>query len=471
MSSDSGRFRPVIALATILTAQLMLTMDFLIVLVALPKIQADLGFSASGLSWVPNAFALAFGGLLLLGGRLGDIYGQVRTFKIGVAIFVAASLLGGVAGTPILLIAARVLQGVGAALAGPSVLALVTKTARDEAERHRGLSLFISVSSVGASVGLILGGALTDLLSWRWSLLINVPIGTLVLVFIGRLVEETEPRPARLDVVGALTATLGSVALVYAFISAAEHGWMSAPTVLSFAISAALLVSFFRIEKRAAQPLLHLSLLSSVPRTGGLIVMAIIVGMHFAMLFLIVQYLQHVLGFAPLVAGLAYLPLSVTIFVISPTMPRFIARFGPRALLAAGGVLVAVGFVGFAMLDGDDAYFPNVLVPLVVHAIGAALVFAPGTVAIMEGVPDEHAGAASGLLQMDQQVGGALGLAIIAAVYAGNSMPGQFTAGFGPAFVVAAALSLLAALVAIRTARRPAASTGTEDLRPRSIPS
>jgi len=453
MSSISSPLRPTIALATILTAQLMLTMDFLIVLVALPKIQTELGFTPAGLSWVPNAFALAFGGLLLLGGRLGDIYGQVKTFKIGIAIFVAASLLGGVSGTPFWLVIARVLQGVGAALAGPSVLALITTMARDEAERNRGLSLFISISSVGASVGLILGGALTDLFSWRWSLLINVPIGTVIFFLIGRLVKETEPKPARLDVAGALTATFGSVALVYAFISAAEHGWIAITTVLSFVFSAILLVSFFRIEKSATQPLLDLSLLHSGPRLGGLAVMAMIVGMHFSMLFLMVQYLQQVLGFPPLVAGLAYLPLSVTIFTISPTMPRFIVKFGPRALLAAGGVLVAASFIGFAMLDSDSTYFPAVLIPLVLHAIGVALVFAPGTVAIMEGVSDEHAGAASGLLQMDQQVGGALGLAVITAVYAVSAVPSKFTAGLSTAFAVAAIVSIVASLIAIRTVR------------------
>lgn len=471
MPAKSLRLRRSIAMVTILTAQLMLTMDFLIVLVALPRIQTDLGFTTAGLSWVPNAFALAFGGLLLLGGRLGDILGQVRTFRTGVAIFVAASLLGGLASTPLLLIVARVLQGVGAALAGPSVLALVTTMARDEAERNRGLSLFISISSVGASVGLILGGALTELLSWRWSLLVNVPIGTVAFLLIGRLMTETESKAARLDVAGAMMATLGCIALVYGFISAAEQGWSAPWTVLSFAVSAALLVSFFRIEKLTDQPLLDLSLLHSGPRLGGLAVMAMIVGMHFSMLFLIVQYLQQVLRFAPLVAGLAYLPLSVTIFTLSPTMPRFIARFGPRPLLATGGLLVAASFVGFAMLDSSSTYFPDVLVPLVVHAIGAALVFAPGTVAIMEGVPDEHTGAASGLLQMVQQVGGALGLAIIAAVYAGNAVPGRFTAGLGIAFAVAATVSLLAALLAIRTIRRKGSPAGSKVLKPRSAPS
>lgn len=452
-SSNSSRIRPALALATILTAQLMLQMDFLIVIVALPKIQMELGFTPAGLSWVPNAFALAFGGLLLLGGRLGDIFGQVRAFKIGIVVFVAASLLGGLAGTPLLLIIARVLQGAGAALAGPSVLALIMTMARDEAERNRGLSLFIAVSSIGASAGLILGGALTDFLSWRWSLLINVPVGAIVLILIGRLVKETEPKPANFDIAGALTATLGSGALVYAFISAAEHGWTTSSTILSFAIAIGLLFSFFRIEKWTHEPLLDLSLLQSLQRLGGLIVMAMIVGMHFSVLFLIAQYLQQVLGFAPLAAGLAYLPLTATVFTISHFVPRLIARFGPRPLLVTGGVLVAISLVGFALLEGDSSYFPGVIIPLLIHAAGIALVFAPGTVAIMEGVPDEHAGTASGLLQMDQQVGGALGIAMIAAVYAGGAVEGQFTAGIGTAFLVAAAVSLLAAIVAWRMVR------------------
>lgn len=235
----------VLALVVILAAQLMLQMDFLIVMVALPQIQMDLGFSAATLSWVPNAFALAFGGLLLLGGRLGDAFGRVRAFQLGLAVFVLASLLGGLAQSPLTLIVARVLQGVGAAVAAPSVLALVTNLARNEQERNRGMALFITVSSIGASAGLILGGALTEYLSWRWSLLINVPIGALVLLMIGRLVVETPRAPSTFDISGALTATMGSIALVFGFISAAEHGWTDAATLPSFVIAIALLTTFF----------------------------------------------------------------------------------------------------------------------------------------------------------------------------------------------------------------------------------
>ena len=305
--------RRALAVWVVLAVQLMLTMDFLIVVVALPRIQHDLGFSPAELTWVPNAFGLAFGGLLLLGGRLGDMIGQVRAFRTGLIIFVMASLLGGLAQTPSLLIAARVVQGVGAALAAPSVLALVMVMARDEAEKARGLSLFTAVSSIGASAGLILGGVLTDFLSWRWALLINVPVGILVVTAIGGLVEGTHPRPARLDIAGALTAIVGSVALVYGFISAADNGWSAAGTLLSFSIAVVLSIAFFQVEKRHPAPLLDLSLLQDRSRLGGLAVMALIVGVHFAVLFMLVQYLQRVLGWTPLGAGLGYMPLTITV--------------------------------------------------------------------------------------------------------------------------------------------------------------
>lgn len=432
----------------ILAAQLMLQMDFLIVLVALPQIQADLGFSAAGLSWVPNAFALAFGGLLLLGGRLGDMIGQVRAFKIGLAVFTLASLLGGVADNAALLIAARVLQGVGAALAGPSVLALIAVTARDDAERQRGLSMFIAVSAIGSSSGLLLGGVLTELLSWRWSLLINVPVGIAVIAVIGRLVPETRPQRAPLDLGGAVTATLGSVALVYAFISAAEAGWGSWHTAVSMAAGLSLLGAFFFIERAHKAPLLDLSLLSSRTRLAGLGVMGLVVGMHFSVLFLLVQYLQRVLGFDAFAAGLAYIPLTLTVLVMSQFAPRLIARFGPRALLVTGSALVSVSLIGFALLDDSSRYAVGVLFPLLIHAAGIALVFAPGTVTIMAGVPDHHAGAASGLLQMDQQIGGALGIAIIASIYALVADPAHFAGGLPVAFIAAAVIAALASVLA-----------------------
>ncbi|WZP01186.1 MFS transporter (plasmid) [Isosphaeraceae bacterium EP7] len=446
--APSNSTRRILAIGTILAAQFMLQMDFLIDIVALPRIQADLGFSTAGLSWVPNAFALAFGGLLLLGGRLGDIYGKVRAFQAGLALFLAASLLGGFAQSPAVLILARLLQGMGAAVAGPSVLALITVMARDEVERNRGLSLFIAVSSIGASAGLILGGVLTDFFSWRWSLLINLPVGAFVLILVRILVAETPRTPARLDIWGAATATLGSLAIVYGFIGAADHGWTSIGTIPAFVAAAVLLLAFLRIEGRIAEPLLELDLLRNRARLGGLAVMAIVVGMHFSMLFLVVQYLQQVLGFGPLAAGFAYLPLTATVFIVTQFVPQLIERFGARLLLINGSILVASSLVGFAMLSATSSYFPAVLLPMFIHAIGIALVFAPGTVAIMDGVPDEHAGAASGLLQMDQQIGGALGIAAIMSIYAIPAVPGQFVGGLSGAFLGAAIISTIAACIA-----------------------
>ena len=444
----SASRRRALALAIVLAAQCMFAMDLLIVVVALPRIQHDLGFNPASLSWVLNAFGLAFGGLLLLGGRLGDMLGQVRAFRIGLAVFVFGSLLGGLAQTPGVLIAARVLQGAGAALAGPSVLALVMVMARNAAEQARGMSLFIAVSSVGASAGLILGGVLTEYLSWRWALLINVPVGIIVLLTIGRLVAETVPKPARLDVVGAVSATLASVALVYGFVSAADHGWSAAGTLLSFALVLPMLVLFIRVQRRHREPLLDLHLLRDRSRTGGLLVMALIVGMHFSLLFMLVQYLQRILGYTALMAGFAYLPLTATVFTISHVVPHLITRFGARALLATGSVLVAASLAGFALLGCHDSYFSAVLIPLLVHALGIALVFAPGTVAIMHGVPQEHAGAASGLLQMDQQIGGALGIAVITSIYSLAVVPGQYASGLPAAFGGAALIALVAATIA-----------------------
>lgn len=440
--------RRTLALLIVLAAQFMFAMDLLIVVVALPQIQQDLGFNPANLTWVLNAFGLAFGGLLLLGGRLGDMIGQVRAFRLGLFLFVLASLLGGFSQTPGMLVAARILQGIGAALAGPSVLALIMVMARNAQEQARGMSLFIAISSIGASAGLILGGVLTEFLSWRWSLLINVPVGVVVMIAVGYLVAETHPKQARLDIIGAITATLGSVALVYGFISAAENGWTSASTIFSFMATLPLIITFIWAEKGLKEPLLDLDLLRDRSRLGGLAVMALIVGMHFSVLFMLVQYLQQVMSFTALLAGFAYLPLTATVFVISHFVPRLMHRFSTRGLLATGSMLVAVSLLGFALLGENDAYFPAVLIPLLVHAVGIALVFAPGTVAIMHGVPEEHAGAASGLLQMDQQIGGALGIAVTTSIYSLATVPGQYASGLPAAFCGGAFIAVIAAIIA-----------------------
>jgi EmrB/QacA subfamily drug resistance transporter len=437
------------ALAVILTVQLMLAMDFLIVIVSLKNIQIDLGFTAADLSWIPNAFALAFGGLLLLGGRLGDMIGQVKAFKIGLAIFVLASLAGGIAPSPLVLIIARVFQGVGSALAAPSVLALITILARNEEEKNHGLSLFNAISSIGASVGLILGGALTAFISWRWSLLINVPVGAVTFAAIGFLVPETKKVKGRIDFAGALTAIFGSTSLVYGFIRVAENSWVSFPTIGSFIAAILLFTLFFLIESNAAEPLLRLSILRPKPRQGGLIVMAAVVGMHFASLFFILQYFQQVLGLNPLLAGFAYMPLTITVFSVTQFVPRMVIRFGVRNLIVVGCILVAAGVIGFSRLNANSTYWGDVLFPVILHSIGVALVFTPGSIIVLEGVEDQDAGIASGVLQISQQIGGAIGIAAMVSIYTANLKPHDFSTGLSSAFLAAAGVSVFAAIITI----------------------
>lgn len=439
------------ALAIILTVQLMLSMDFLIVVVSLKNIQTDLGFTSSDLSWIPNAFGLAFGGLLLLGGRLGDMIGQVKAFQTGLAIFVLASLAGGLALSPSILIIARIFQGIGSALAAPSVLALVTILARNEEEKNRSLSLFIAVSSIGASVGLILGGALTAFISWRWSLLINVPVGALTFAAIPFIVPETNKVKGKVDFFGALTGAFGSTALVFGFISAGENGWSSLITISSFIGAIVLVILFVRIEAKVAEPLLKLNILKPKPRRGGLVVMAIIVGMHFATLFLILQYFQQVLGYNPLLAGFAYLPLTAVVFIVSNFVPNLVAKFGVRVLLVIGSILVAVSLAGFSKLTSTSTYLGDVILPLLLHSLGIALVFIPGSIVILDGIDDEDAGIASGVLQISQQIGGAIGIAAIISVYTANLHQKDFSSGLNAAFLVASGISVIAAIVSIFT--------------------
>jgi EmrB/QacA subfamily drug resistance transporter len=440
--------RAAYGLALVLTAQLMLVLDMTVVNVALPHIQTDLDFSPAGLSWVLNAYSLAFGGLLLFGGRLGDVIGRLRAFELGLAIFTVASLLGGFAQDPTMLIASRALQGVGAAIAAPSVLALITAGAPDAATRNRGLALFSAVSSAGASVGLILGGALTGFASWRWALIINVPIGLVVVMLARRFVPETPRQGGHFDILGAVTATVGSTALVYGFINAADHGWSSAATVASFVVAAALLGAFGGIERRARQPLVDPALLRSRSRLAALTSMTLIIGAQFSMFFLIVQYLQRVLGFGSLESGLAFLPLTAMIFAVSRVAPQLVARFGTWPLITVGSALVMSSLIWLRLLDDSSGYWQMLVVPFVLNGIGAGLTFMPITVVALSDVEPQHAGTASGLLQTTQQIGGALGLAIIVTVYASHAVPGEFTPGLREAFDTSAMLGFVALVIA-----------------------
>jgi EmrB/QacA subfamily drug resistance transporter len=454
--------RAATGIAIVLVAQLMFVLDGAVVNVALPRIDADLGFGPAALSWVLNAYILAFGGLLLLGGRLGDVLGRRRLFLLGVGVFTAASLLGGLAQTAEWLVASRALQGVGAAMASPGVLALLTTSAPDEAARNRALALFGAVTSGGLSLGLILGGVVTDLGSWRWTLFINVPIGIAVLVLTRRFLDETTPRPGRFDFVGALSSTLGAVSIVWALIGAPEHGWLSARTLGGFAVGAALLAILAATERRVAHPMLQPALLRSRSRIAALVVIALVVGGQFSMFFLLVQYVQKVLGFGQLTSGLAFLPLTLGVFAMSRVTPRVIARVGPVPMLVVGTLGVAASFVWLSEISTSSTYLADVFGPMLLNGVAAGLVFMPVTVLVLADVDPAHAGAASGLLQTMQQLGGAVGLAVIVSVYAAGAVPGEFIPGARAAILTSALLAALAFTVVALVLRKPRRTTPDE---------
>src|SRR3954447_19068266 len=441
--------RAAIGIAIVLSAQLMFILDATVVNVALPKIDADLGFGPASLSWVLSGFTLAFGGLLLLGGRLGDVYGRRRLFITGVAVFTLASLLGGLAQTPEWLVGARALQGVGGAMAAPGVLALLTTSAPDEPARLRALALFGAVSSGGLSLGLLLGGAVTDLGSWRWTLFINVPIGLAILALTRRYVDETPRRPGRFDFVGALSATGGSVSLGGTLIGVPQHGWTSARTILGFAAGAALLALLAVTERRVSHPLLRPALLRSRRRVGGLATIGLVVGGQLSMFFLAVQYIEGELGFGPMASGLAFLPLTLGIFAMSRVTPRIMGVVGPLPMIVTGAIGVSTSFVWLSTLTSADSYVSGVFGPMLLNGLSAGLLFMPVTSIILGGVEPEHAGAASGLMQTFQQLGGAVGLAVIVSVYAAGSVPGSFLPGAQAAFLTSATMAALAGVAAV----------------------
>ncbi|MFI2707253.1 MFS transporter, partial [Nocardioides sp. CER28] len=416
--------RAATGIAIVLAAQLMLVLDATVVNVALPKIATDLSFGPASLSWVLNAYTLAFGGLLLLGGRLGDVFGRRRLFWTGLAVFTVFSFVGGFAVSPGMLVASRALQGVGAALAAPSVLALLTTSAPDQAARNRALALFAAVSSGGGTLGLLLGGVVTDLGSWRWTLFINVPIGLAVLATVNRFVDETPRRPGRFDVVGAITATGAAVSIVWALIGAPEHGWSSARTIGGFALGLLLAATFAATETRVAHPLLRPALLRNRRRVTGLVAMAGIVGSQFPLFFLGVQYLELQLGFGPVATGLAFLPVTLGIFTVSRIVPRLVALFGQPPLVLAGAAGMLISFAWLSELSTSSTYAAAAFAPFLLNGVSAGLVFMPITSLVLTDVEPEHAGSVSGLLQTMQQLGGAIGLAVIASVYAANAVPG-----------------------------------------------
>ncbi|KAA5827183.1 MFS transporter [Saccharopolyspora hirsuta] len=456
------------ALTLIVSCELMLMLDTTILNVALPSIKTGLGFSEAGLAWVVNAFALAFGGLLLLGGRAGDIMGRRSAFMVGTAVFTAASLLGGVAQSAEWLIAARVLQGVGAALAGPSTLALLVTHFEEGPRRNRALGVYSTVTGSGMALGLLLGGVLTASASWRWVLLVNIPIGLAVILLTPRYLEQSEKQSGRFDVIGALTSTLGMTGLVYGFIRAADS-WTDPITLVSFAVGIALLAVFLFNEAKAKQPIMPLRLFASRNRTGSYLAMLLVPATLFGMFFFLTQFLQQVQGLSPLLSGLAFLPMAASLFIAAQVVSKVLPALGPKitALIGMSAVALAIGWL--SLLSPDSAYLTAMFGPMVLFGAGVGFTVVPLNMVIMSEVPAEDTGAASGALQAFQQVGGSLGLAVLIPIFAAaaqatrDAPPAGLateqlqlhvqTAGTNAAFAAGAIFSLAALVVLLVTIR------------------
>lgn len=471
-----------LALFVIASCQLMVVLDITIVNIALPHIQTALDFSTESLSWVVNAYTLTFGGLLLLGGRAGDILGRKRVFIFGILVFGLASLLGGLAQNAGQLMAARALQGVGGAIASPTSLALITTTFREGPARNRAFGVFAGVSAGGGAIGLLAGGMLVTWLDWRWVLFVNVPIALLIVLLAAKVIRESERHPGHFDVAGALLCTSGMVALVYGFIRAAQEGWRDPWTLASFGAAVVLLALFVLNERHSPQPITPLHMFADRNRAGTYGIMLMLACAIFGMFFFLTLFVQIVLGFSPLRAGLAFLPVSCVVAVGAGITSQLLPKYGPKPFMVAGALCAAVGLAWLTQTDIHSTYLGSVLGPLLIFGLGMGLQFVSLTLMALSNVPDRKSGAASGLLNTTQQVGGSLGLSILVTVFgtasrneARDQLPGflrsatpeqklflerthqypkpwgdeVLTSGISAAFIVAALFTLVGALIAL----------------------
>ncbi|MDN5727511.1 MAG: MFS transporter, partial [Propionibacteriales bacterium] len=455
------------------SCELMLMLDSTITNVALPEIGAGLKFTPAGLSWVANSFLLAFGGLLLLGGRIGDILGRRRVFLIGVAAFTVASLLAGLAQNPGWLVAARALQGVGAALAGPSTLALLATNFQGE-RQTRALSTYSAVTASAMTLGLILGGIITTAFSWRWVLLINVPIGILVLLLGPKHVAESPRHTGRFDVAGAATSAIGLVAVVFALARTADHGWGDAATIAILVAGAILLAVFVLIERRAEQPILPLSLFADRTRVAGFANMLLVPMVTMSFQFLIIQFLQLVLDYSALQAGLAFLPMAAGLLITSRLATKALAKFGAKPTALTGLLLLTAAAGWLTAISEHTSYFGGIFGPTLLVGLALGLIIVPINVAIMSTVDPADAGAAAGVLQTTMMTGSALGIGILSAIYA-NTVDSQSAVsisddlvahGMRNGFIAATIFAVAALLITLVILKAPAtpdpAETETE---------
>ncbi len=471
-----------LALLVIAMAQLMVVLDATIVTTALPSIQHALGMTGTGLQWVVTGYAITFGGLLLLGGRAGDLLGRKKVFVAGLLLFSAASLAGGLAQNPAMLLAMRAVQGAGGAIIAPTALALVTTTFPAGHSLNRAMGVYAAMSGSGAAIGLVAGGLLTTYASWRWVLFVNVPLGLITAVLATRVLPESTPHPGRFDLPGAITGTGGVAALVFGLSNAATDSngvshWGDAKVLASLVAAVVLLTAFVVIEQRSVQPLLPLRILAHCSRAGSYLTMLCIATATFGIFFFTTLYLQDVIGYSPIKSGLAFLPFAVMIVVMSEVVSRLVGRMGPRTLMLIGGVFIAGGVLWFSRLTEQSSYMGGLLGPMLITGTGVGLMFVPMTLTGTAGVEPANAGVAASLLNTGQQIGGAIGLASLGTVVwtvVANSLKDQvalanaaghrlttpspamvnhaLAAGFGRGFIVAvgiaiAALAVIAALV------------------------
>jgi EmrB/QacA subfamily drug resistance transporter len=445
-------------LAVVCVAQFMVVLDISIVNVALPDIRRDLQMSQNGLAWVLNAYTLTFAGFLLLGGRAADLWGRRRLFLIGVALFSLTSLLGGLAQNGGELIAARGLQGLGGAVLSPATLTILTTTFTDPRARARALGMWSAVAGAGGATGVLAGGVLTDLLTWRWILFINVPIGLIVLAVARLAVAESRGEGERptLDWLGALTVTAGLVALTYGIVSTDSHAWGS-PLVLSFlAVGAVLVAGFVWVEHRHRHPLVPLRMFRSRALTGANLIMMLIGAVMFALFFFLSQYLQDVHGYSPLRTGFAFLPMPLAIIIGTQLSSRIVDRVGSRALLTIGPLISAVGLALLSRLHATSSYPLHIGLPGALITFGIGMSFVPVTLSATTGVDRRDAGLASGLINTTRQIGGSVGLAALLTIaasrahaLAGSGTAVAQTAGYTRAFAVSSVLLVVAAAVAL----------------------
>jgi EmrB/QacA subfamily drug resistance transporter/deazaflavin-dependent oxidoreductase (nitroreductase family) len=455
-----------LALVVIALAQLMVVLDVAIVNVALPSIQRDLHFAATDLEWVVNAYAIAFGGLLLFGGRTGDLFGRRRMFIIGALMFTTGSLAGGLATSSTFLVAARAGQGIGAAILAPTALSLLAATFPQGAERNRALGVYSAVSAGGGAIGLLMGGVITNYLSWRWIMFVNVPIGLLLAIAAPRVLIRGEGKPGRLDLPGAVTVTAGVSLLVYGLARVATHDWSDGITRATLVIAAALLAAFVALESRGRHPLMPLRIFANRNRSGAYVLSLAIGAALSGMLFLLTLFLQNVLNFTPLQAGFAFLPTAVGVGVGAGITSRLIGRLGPRIPMTTGALLAAIGMLWLSAVTVHANYVPDIVGPLVVLAVGLGMAFVSTSVTAISGVQPHESGLASALLNVGRQLGGSLGIAIMGTIattvtrnqlstgpFTHAAVNSALTAGFSSAFQVAGVIALVGfvtALVAVR---------------------